>query len=265
MLFFIIIIIAIIVYVSKTTSSTSSNTNRSDSSSSRSDSNEVSYRSRLPMYQNAIEQNRYHSISKIAHDYHLPAHLVLKDIVSLQKEGYFANIEVEYNKDEIMYFDVIKRERADNASVVEVQRKQQIQSGQSAAYAKTHRNRQPEVTEVDNKIPVTKKTEYKVKEEKQDRRMHQAAQVYRKQTPDTGKLTEDLPEYMADYGDGEVNYNFIAEYPDLSHIWDDINFEIELNQQQKGTFTCPKCNTENILVRDASGHYNCYYCQEAFM
>lgn len=71
--------------------------------------------------------------------------------------------------------------------------------------------------------------------------------------------TESTPEYQADYGKGDVEYNYVAEYPDTSHIWDDLNPELFPNTHDMKL--CPSCGTENIIVRDSSGKCHCFYCQ----
>lgn len=71
---------------------------------------------------------------------------------------------------------------------------------------------------------------------------------------------ETSPENQADYGNGKAEYNYIAEYPDTSHIWDDLN--TELFPDTHDMILCPSCGTENIIVRDATGKCYCFYCQE---
>lgn len=155
---------------------------------------EENYKKRLNLYKNAIEQNRYHSIRKLERDYHIPAYTVFLDLKKLQEEGYFHNIKLDYDKDEIIYLDEVQQE---------------------------------------NTIP-----------------------FYTKDS----KQMETSPEYQADYGNGEVEYNYIAEYPDTSHIWDDLN--TELFPDTHDMILCPSCGTENIIVRDATGKCYCFYCQE---
>lgn len=257
MFIFIVIIIAIIIYASKSVSSTTENTSKNNSYTKP---QENSYKPRTHIYQNAIEQNRYHSISKLSYDYHIPSNIVMRDLKQMQQDGYFANIKVEYSHDEIVYFDESSHVRQETAKAENIQKQQSTQGAQTAAYAKLHRNTQtakPVVNEVDS---ASQTADQAVTPRKQTK---PAPKKEKKTAPVTQSQVEDLPAYQANYGDGKTEYNFVAEYPDLTHIWDDINPDII--PSQKGTIICPKCKTENIIVRDTNGRCNCYYCQEALM
>lgn len=176
------------------------------------------YKNRLNLYKNAIEQNRYHSISKLAKDYHIPEYTILQDLKKFQEEGYFQNIKIDYNKKEITYLD--------EAQSMNSKKKYNTKSKNVVAHME-------DVVQQENTIPFYTKDSIQV---------------------------ETSPENQADYGNGKAEYNYIAEYPDTSHIWDDLN--TELFPDTHDMKLCPSCGTENIIIRDATGKCYCFYCQE---
>ena len=71
------------------------------------------------------------------------------------------------------------------------------------------------------------------------------------------ELTSTVEEYHVDYG-GEA-----IEYPDISHIWDNLN--PNLFSEEDNMITCKKCGTKNIVIRSKEGICNCYFCQEELL
>lgn len=230
------------------------------------------YKKRLSMYKNAIEQNRYHSISKIALDYHLPAHIIIQDILKLQEEGYLQNVKVTYNHDEITYLDEENQVR----KKLDAAKEQQISvSRQTKAYADTRKvspvnvqNKGPEKKVVQTAKPITAEKKQQEKHAKSDDKIetiHVEVAQGVQSPPAAGvapRYEEPQTEYMyeADYSVEEPEYNYVAEYPDVSGLWDDVH--IELFPESNDMMCCDKCGTENIIVRDSQGKCSCYYCQE---
>lgn len=264
-------------------------------------SNEVSYGQRRNLYQDAIEKNRYHSITKLARDYHLPVHLVMQDIKQLQEDGFLMDIKVEYNQDEIVYLDEESRKmrnkeiKQDASSVKDVFEEQSAYRGRSAAYAKTRtkvqqyggnfnsqeipKERKAEQTydgknaSANSQVRVSEAYERNVKKnsvsENQKARQVKNKNMTAERNSGNQKFEVNISdgitvggaqeEYQADYSMSEAKYNYIAEYPDTSHIWDELNSN--LFPKNPDMLICPKCGTENIIVRNTQGKCNCYYCQ----
>ena len=255
-----IIIIVVIMYVNH------QNTDKTvDEPKEEKRTGEENYKKRLNLYKNAIEQNRYHSIRKLERDYHIPAYTVFLDLKKLQEEGYFHNIKLDYDKDEIIYLDEVQPNNAKQKHN-DIPKQQQAKSKQMPSYTKLNnsdaRNSQKPKEE---KIPAVQKEQKVVPvSESENVVAHMEDAVQQENTipfyTKDSKQMETSPEYQADYGNGEVEYKYTAEYPDTSHIWDDLN--TELFPDTHDMILCPSCGTENIIVRDATGKCYCFYCQE---
>lgn len=224
---------------------------------------EVSYQQRMNLYQNAIEQNRYHSITKLARDYHLPAHLIMNDLKQMQADGFLRNIKVEYNHDEIVYLDEAnrkvrqKKENEQNALPVKnTHEGQNTNSTKSKAYTETKTKVQQ------NAGSSNSQDGQQVKNRKvtANRKRNSGKQKVEVGIRDGITVDGAQEEYQADYSLSQAEYNYIAEYPDTNHIWDDLNPELfPKNDEMR---VCPKCGTHNIIVRNSQGKCNCYFCQE---
>lgn len=261
-MFLIIIIAIIIIVVANQNKKSSGGQGIGNAAKQNTYPNEVSYGQRMNLYQNAIEQNRYHSITKLARDYHLPAHLVMKDLKQMQADGFLMNIRVEYNHDEIVYLDeesrkVKKKENEQNTmSEKEIYDVQSAYRAQSTAYTKTRTKVQQ------NAGSSNSQDSQKVKDRNvtANRKMDSGKQKIDVNVCDGITVNGAQEEYQADYSMSRVEYNYIAEYPDTSHIWDGLNSELFPKNDQM--LVCPKCSTENIIVRNSQGKCNCYYCHE---